>query len=115
MDKGAKIRCNSQMLPKLKGKRVCLLGRVTNIDKSQRACYIVSSDEKSVKVIMKDQILNYPKNICEIYGMVDVNCNIICDSFTCLDDVEDGHEAFGIKQFLYYYNLNTYIKYLVKR
>jgi len=79
---GAKPRVNGSMLREYQGKNVCLIGTVSNVDKSGYAFQLTTSDQQNVSIRLLEPLQDMLHGVVEVVGSVSGSNQITCTNYT---------------------------------
>lgn len=75
-------RVNGSMLNENIGKLVCVVGKITQVSPTGNALKILTSDQQTIQVSLKDQYEDTPGHCIQIIGIVQQNLSVIAEKYT---------------------------------
>jgi len=94
---GAKPRVNGSMLREYQGKNVCLIGTVSNVDKSGYSFQLTTSDQQNVAVRLQEPLQDMIAGVVEIIGMVTGPSQVTCSGYIQFSD--EMSQSFDMEQY----------------
>jgi len=78
---GAKPRVNGSMLKDYQGKNVCLIGTVSNVDRTGFSFQLTSSDQQPVAIQLHEPLQDMIEGLVEVVGEVTGPGQVTCTNY----------------------------------